>query len=145
MLPHFRVLSYSYFSELDLWISDRFINEFTIASASIERPLKNSLSAILCTNDSYVGCEPELYLESNAVKVHRSDLAVLPTYLELGLSAQSIEDALRQITQSMMVDIFDLNTGRALLKGCFIGGISHKGSLDIADQDAIVRKLVEKK
>lgn len=145
MLPFFRILSYSFFSETGSWVSDRFINEFMSVASSLNKERYLTTSALLCTSSYFPNpCGPWKW-NGKPVYLQQNKRAVMPSFMELDSRKFTIEKALSQMSRSMLVDIVNQENGEILLKGYCVADVAKDRNIDIVATDDMIKRLLEKR
>lgn len=145
MLPFFRILSYSFFKETKSWVSDRFINEFMSVASSLDNGKYLSVSALLCTSSHFPNPHGPWIWDGRTVTLRQSRRAITPSFIEIGTSESSINNALLQMSYSILVDIVDNETRRTILEGCCVADATRGHDIEVVTTDDMVKRLLEKR
>ncbi len=142
-MPLFRVLSYSYFEEIDTWISDRYVNDF-MESVSLDGTLWGaSFSALLCTSACFPGIRDVWRWNDTQISLRRSASVCLPSFIELGPEEEQLDLALTSIANSMKVDLLDIATGEPITSDCYVVDVDVNNGIVLADERLLIERLIE--
>lgn len=142
MSPFFRVLSYSFYSDLDLWVSDRFINDLMV-TLPLWRRLNSApvMSGILCTGGCFVEPSATWQWRGRTVSLRSGSYTYRPIFLELGSTESTLTEALSQVSRTMLVDVIDSESGVILREKCCVADVKSGSRIEVIPENEMVERL----